>query len=78
MAVESHKGLRRTTFTFWMLLFYIITALVWWFISLEKQNREIADKERQNLLLQSATLSTIQIGDRMDVINNHTKRSTTK
>ncbi len=78
MAVESHKGLRRTTFTFWMLLFYIIAALVWWFISLEKQNQVIADKERQNLLLQSGRLSSLQIGERVSNINNRERRNTTK
>jgi signal transduction histidine kinase len=78
MKDSTEKGLRRTTFTFWMLLFYIIAALVWWFISLEKQNRLIADKERQNLLLQSGTLSTLQIGERIGNINNRESRNTTK
>lgn len=29
------------SFTYWFLLLYIISALVWWFISLEKQNQQM-------------------------------------
>ena len=42
MPASSRKKLRRATFIYWMLLLYIIAALVWWFISLEKQNKQIA------------------------------------
>ncbi|HYM93680.1 MAG TPA: ATP-binding protein [Chitinophagaceae bacterium] len=34
----SRKRLRRATIIYWTLLLYIIAALVWWFISLERQN----------------------------------------
>ncbi len=33
----TRKRFRRATFIYWMLLLYIITALVWWFISLNMQ-----------------------------------------
>ncbi len=33
----SRKRFRRATFIYWMLLLYIIAALVWWFISLNMQ-----------------------------------------
>jgi two-component system sensor histidine kinase CiaH len=33
--------LRWATAVFWVLMLYIIAALVWWFFSLEKQNKEI-------------------------------------
>lgn len=42
MADEQIRRIKRTTFTYWMLLLYIIAALAWWFISLEKQNKEAA------------------------------------
>jgi hypothetical protein len=35
--------IRFATTIYWLLLFYIVAALVWWFISLEKQNRQMAD-----------------------------------
>lgn len=39
MAREPRKKrLRRVTILYWMLLIYIVAALVWWFISLEHQN----------------------------------------
>ena len=31
------------TIAYWVFLVYIIVALVWWFIALEKQNREMSD-----------------------------------
>jgi two-component system, OmpR family, sensor histidine kinase CiaH len=42
MADEQIRRLGRTTFIYWMLLLYIVAALAWWFISLEKQNRDTA------------------------------------
>jgi len=37
------KRIRLATTIYWLLLFYIVAALVWWFISLEKQNRQMED-----------------------------------
>jgi two-component system, OmpR family, sensor histidine kinase CiaH len=41
-ANQQRKRLRAAILSFWLLLGYIIAALVWWFITLEQQNREIA------------------------------------
>lgn len=38
---------RLTTWVVWFLLAYIIAALIWWFISLEKQNREMSQLQYQ-------------------------------
>src|SRR5689334_2158215 len=35
---DVRKKLRRATILYWTLLIYIVAALVWWFITLEKQN----------------------------------------
>jgi two-component system, OmpR family, sensor histidine kinase CiaH len=35
------KKLVRITVVYWFLLLYIIAALIWWFVSLEKQNQQI-------------------------------------
>ena len=44
MLSSSHKKTsRQFNFFFWILLTYVIAALVWWFISLEKQNREMTE-----------------------------------
>lgn len=39
----------RTTVIYWMLLLYIITALVWWFISLNRQNSQMREYKIANL-----------------------------
>jgi two-component system, OmpR family, sensor histidine kinase CiaH len=78
MADTGHKRLRRTTFTFWMLLLYIVAALVWWFISLEKQNRQMAQTAYENLQLQSPSLTTMQLADELFDIDSRTKRNTGK
>jgi signal transduction histidine kinase len=49
MPDASRKRLRRTTFIYWMLLLYIVAALVWWFISLTHQNTIMRDFEISNL-----------------------------
>jgi len=38
MAQSSRIKLRRATIIYWLLLSYTLAALIWWFISLEKQN----------------------------------------
>lgn len=46
MTEQHKKGLRFVTFVFWTLLLYIIAALIWWFISLEKQNDTIYELKK--------------------------------
>lgn len=43
MADSSRKQINRATFIYWLMLTYIVVALVWWFISLERQNHALAD-----------------------------------
>lgn len=43
MPDNSRKQIRKATFIYWLMLSYIVAALVWWFISLEKQNHALAD-----------------------------------
>ncbi len=40
---DVRKKLRRATILYWTLLIYIVAALVWWFISLAKQNDTMRD-----------------------------------
>lgn len=53
MIRENKRGLQIVTLVFWVLLLYIIAALVWWFFSLQKQNLEI-HKLRTEQAFQSA------------------------
>ncbi|MFT3902958.1 MAG: ATP-binding protein [Niabella sp.] len=41
MENKIKKRLWTTTILFWTLLLYIIAALIWWFIELERQNKEM-------------------------------------
>jgi two-component system sensor histidine kinase CiaH len=43
MPDSNKKTIRLVTVIYWALLLYIVAALIWWFISLQKQNREMAD-----------------------------------
>jgi K+-sensing histidine kinase KdpD len=44
--------LRWATAVFWVLMVYIIAALIWWFFSLEKQNSELYNLRKEELLIQ--------------------------
>jgi signal transduction histidine kinase len=78
MPDASRKRLHRTTFIYWMLLFYIIAALAWWFISLEKQNKQIATLQYKSINIEKDSLSVSQLGDRISYIDKETKRNTGK
>ncbi len=52
------KKLRVIFFLYWILLAYIIAALVWWFIALNRQNEVMADYKKQELRTASATYKT--------------------
>src|SRR5687767_1044801 len=43
MPASPGKKFRIITIIYWLLLSYIVAALVWWFITLEKQNRIITE-----------------------------------
>lgn len=53
MPGNSQQKIKRVTIIYWLLLFYIVAALAWWFISLENQNRQIQHlKEELSILKQ--------------------------
>ncbi|MBC7874251.1 MAG: HAMP domain-containing histidine kinase [Ferruginibacter sp.] len=78
MPDASRKRLRRTTVIYWMLLLYIVAALAWWFISLENQNKRIADLQYQSVYADTTSLSVMQLGDKIFAIDKETKRNTAK
>jgi len=45
----SRKTIRRATNIYWLMLIYIIAALAWWFISLQKQSYALADFKLKQL-----------------------------
>jgi signal transduction histidine kinase len=73
----AKKSFRIAAIVFWVLLIYILAALVWWFVTLEKQNQQITDLRYENFLLQSDT-GTVKHGNSLSKINSDNKRNYTK
>src|SRR5690348_17068261 len=49
MAVDRKRKFRLTTLLYWVLLIYIIAALLWWLFSLYDQNESMHRLQRQLL-----------------------------
>lgn len=79
MPDANRKRLRRTTFIYWMLLLYIISALVWWFISLNRQNTMMRDFEVTTLRTKIDSISTSVLYQKeLQKISQEFKRNTSK
>lgn len=50
MTLKSSKRLTVVTVVYWVLLSYIVAALIWWFIALERQNKDITSIRLLELL----------------------------
>jgi signal transduction histidine kinase len=72
------KKFRLITIIYWMLLLYVVAALVWWFISLEKQNIHLADLSYHELNARKDSLTLVQYQEQVRVIDTDTKRNTGK
>ena len=72
------KRFRRSALLFGVLVCYILAALIWWFISFEKQNQELANEKYNLLNLKANTLTTFQLAGEFEAIKNETDRNTTK
>lgn len=69
--------LRVITLIYWLLLIYIIVALAWWFIVLERQNQEMASLKYQSLS-RNAELSSSELYQSINRIDLDTRRNTGK
>jgi two-component system, OmpR family, sensor histidine kinase CiaH len=79
MPDSTKKKLTRATTLYWMLLTYIVAALVWWFISLEKQNDQMNDfKVRQLNATIDSTISPGLYNTELRKIQRDHKRNKTK
>jgi len=72
------KRFRLITIVYWLLLAYIVAALIWWFISLEKQSRQLTDLRLTELNSQKATLTPEKFAERLEKINKDSNRNTEK
>ena len=86
MPDKNKKRIRFATTIYWLLLIYIVAALVWWFISLEKQNRQMTDFRTSQLnaaidsthdpLLFQTALRKIKAEDRRNLVKYISEGST--
>ena len=66
-----NRRLTIVTAVYWFLLLYIIAALVWWFIELERQNRDMAA-----IKLRSIAANESRYQQQVDKVNEETRRHT--
>lgn len=59
MPDDSRKRLRRATILFWVLLLYIVAALVWWLIALERQSNMLYQFKKEEISNSSFDTSSI-------------------
>lgn len=76
MADETRKQIRRATIVFWILLVYIVAALVWWLISLEQQSKVIHELAREQVRITNPPPGEYQ--KQMARVNNSERRNSTK
>ena len=72
------KRFRLITIFYWLLLSYIVAALIWWFISLEKQNKQLTDLRLTALNSQKTTLTPKIFAERLDKVYKDSNRNTEK
>jgi len=78
MPGTARKRFRLITIIYWLLLLYIVAALVWWFITLEKQNEKLTDLRLSELNSQKAVLDPKKFSEQYLKIENDSKRNTEK
>ena len=78
--MPSSAGKRFTfiTIIYWLLLLYIVAALVWWFVSLEKQNQDVTNLRLNELDSQKAILDPKKFTELHFKIDDDSKRNTNK
>jgi two-component system sensor histidine kinase CiaH len=78
MAQSTRRQLRRITIIYWTLLVYIIAALVWWFITLERQNSTMFAQRQTALERQKSELTQREFDSRSATIDRELSRNTAK
>ncbi|MEO6582906.1 MAG: HAMP domain-containing sensor histidine kinase, partial [Ferruginibacter sp.] len=74
LMLQRTKKIQFIYFIYWILLAYITAALIFWFISLQKQNSQMADFKMQELIFKKTSSHPAEI----QKINIDRKRKTTQ
>jgi len=78
MARSAWNKFRIITIIYWLLLLYIVAALVWWFITLEKQNQRLTDLRITELHSKKDTIEPGKFAIQNLKIENDSNRNTRK
>ena len=78
MPGAARKRFRLITIIYWLLLLYIVAALVWWFISLERQNQNLTDLRITEINSQKSTLDAKDFAEKLVKIDINSTRNTEK
>src|SRR5215471_1849599 len=72
---DVRRKLRRATILYWTLLIYIVAALIWWFISLEKQNDDMQHLRiaRLNGIVDSVSVPILYSAESRKIHSDHEK-----
>lgn len=76
MADESKRKLQLATIVYWVLLLYIIAALIWWFLSLYRQNEMMYQLQKEHL--QSTVQNNQTLQSELTKIESLRKRNISK
>ncbi|MGZ8515921.1 MAG: sensor histidine kinase [Chitinophagaceae bacterium] len=75
----SRKTIRKATTIYWLMLSYIVAALAWWLISLQKQSYSLADLKLKQLNASiDSTRSPLLYDAEYNIIISDKKRDTVK
>jgi two-component system sensor histidine kinase CiaH len=78
MPRSAGKRFTFITIIYWLLLLYIVVALVWWFVSLENQNQDLTNLRIAELNSQKATLDPKKFEELRYKIDDDSKTNTGK
>lgn len=80
MSLFKNRRLAVATIVYWVLLVYIISGLVWWFIALQRQNHQMTNYKLQELKMDDpryeAKLNAIQSEESLESARNIGEGST--
>lgn len=78
MADDIKRKLRITTIIYWVLLLYIIVALLWWAFSLQKQNMAMYELRKEQLRINEPNVNSVNYQNEIQKIEDTRKRNLAK
>ena len=78
MMAANKQKLQLTNVVFWILLLYIIAALVWWYLSLYNQNEDIYHLQVESIKRSQTNPASLSFQDQLEKIQNTRRRNRAK